>query len=313
MSGFEDPDVAAFLSSLRLGTGKVYECGLKLFRQFYADKGAVSDFLDFVEHDRLSPRRKRKHASTEILNGFAVWLSNRGYAPKTIRVYVGAVQSLGKYYDIPISLRYVRLPPAVPVYRKHPWNLAEIGEFIAVMDKPTYRSIAASVLQSGLSISDILALTYSDIKEDFEKGVTPLCLDLTRKKTGVRFITFLGDWAVRLLREHLANRKLEDTSPIYNVSARNVHAHFRLTAIKFAGAFKGRNPYSPHSLRAAFRTFLSDDRVDLLYIEFWMGHKLPEQQKAYIIKSKESWRQTCKEQAEPWLTPPQYKTAFNSN
>ena len=70
----------------------------------------------------------------EVLHGFVVWLGNRGYAQKTIRVYVEAVQSLAKYYDIPISLRYVRLPPAQPIHRKHPWTLAEIGEFIAAME-----------------------------------------------------------------------------------------------------------------------------------------------------------------------------------
>ncbi|MBS7652910.1 site-specific integrase [Candidatus Bathyarchaeota archaeon] len=125
-----------------------------------------------------------------------------------------------------------------------------------------------------------------------------------RRKTGVRFMTFLGGWAVKLLKEHLSSRKLEDTSSIFNVTARTVHAYFRKTAQKFAGAFKGRNPYSPHSLRAAFRTFLSDHKVDPLYVEFWMGHKLPEQLRAYINKSRESWRQTYREQAEPWLTPP---------
>jgi hypothetical protein len=55
-----------------------------------------------------------------------------------------------------------------------------------------YRSIAASIVQSGLSVSDLLALTYGDIKEEFEKGTTPICLSLTRKKTGVSFITFFG-------------------------------------------------------------------------------------------------------------------------
>jgi len=204
----------------------------------------------------------------------------------------------------------VLLPPAQPVNRKHPWTLAEVGEFIGIMDKPIYKSIAASILQSGLSLSDLLALTYDDIKEEFEKGITPLCLDLTRKKTGVSFITFLGGWAVELLREHLANKKLDDNSPIYNVSARNVHAYFRKAAQKYAGAFKARNPYSPHSLRAAFRTFLSDHKVDPLYIEYWMGHKLPAQLSAYINKSRESWRQTYHQQAKPWLTPPQYKNSI---
>jgi hypothetical protein len=57
-------------------------------------------------------------------------------------------------------------------------------------------------------MSDLLSLTYGDIKEEFEKGIVPICLSLTRKKTGISFITFLGSWAVRLLREHLVNSKL---------------------------------------------------------------------------------------------------------
>lgn len=291
-----------FLSALKPNTRNVYGRGLKVFQQFYAGYGSVMNFLDRVERDRLLPRRDRKRVAVEVLSSFADWLQKSGYAPKTVRVYVGAVQSLAKYYDVPISLRYVRLPPAQPVNRKHPWTLEEIGEFIETMNKPIYRSIAASILQSGLSLSDLLALTYGDIKEEFEKGITPLCLDLTRKKTGVHFMTFLGGWAVKLLKEHLGDWKLEKTSPIYNVSARNVHAYFRKTAQKFAGNFKGRNPYTPHSLRAAFRTFLSDHKVDPLYIEYWMGHKLPEQLSAYINKSRESWRQTYRQQAEPWLT-----------
>jgi hypothetical protein len=41
------------------------------------------------------------------------------------------------------------------------------------MDKLLYRSIAASILQSGLSVSDLLALRYGDVKEEFEKGIRP--------------------------------------------------------------------------------------------------------------------------------------------
>jgi integrase len=305
--GFASDEVAEFLSVLKTGTRNVYSRGLTVFQQFYLSQGSIKDFLDRVEQDRLLPRSQRRRVDRLTLNSFVVWLQDRGYAPKTIRIYVGAVQSLAKYFDIPISLRYVQLPPAQPVNKKHPWTIEEVGEFIATMNKLLYRSIAASIVQSGLSVSDLLALTYGDIKEEFEKGVTPLCLSLTRKKTGITFITFLGDWSVKLLREYLADRRLGNETLVYEISSRAVHAYFRKIALKFADNFKGRNPYSPHSLRAAFRTFLSDHKVDPLYIEFWMGHKAPEQQSAYINKSMESWRQTYRQQAEPWLTPPQYK------
>ncbi|MEM3153248.1 MAG: site-specific integrase [Candidatus Bathyarchaeia archaeon] len=300
-------EVSEFLSVLKRGTRNVYGRGLAAFQEFYSSRGSIRDFLDRIEQDRLLPRIKRKHVDRVTLNNFVVWLQSRGYSPKTVRTYVGAVQSLAKYYDISISLRYVQLPPAQPVNKKHPWTMEEVGDFIALMDKPMYRSIAASIVQSGLSLSDILPLKYSDIREELEKDITPICLSLTRKKTGVSFITFLGSWSVKLLKDYLADLKLDDETPIYNVSPRVVHAYFCKIAQRFAGIFKGRNPYSPHSLRAAFRTFLSDRKVDPLYIEFWMGHSIPEQQKAYIVKSRESWRQTYKEQAEPWLTPSQHE------
>jgi len=296
-----------FLSVLKLGTRNVYDRGLAAFQEFYSRYGSIKDFLDRVEQDRLLPRGQRRRVDRVTLNNFVAWLQDKGYSPKTVRIYVGAVQSLAKYCDVPISLRYVQLPPAQPVNKKYPWTIGEVNRFVVMMDKPVYKSIAASIVQSGLSISDLLALTYQDIKEEFEKGITPLCLSLTRKKTGIAFITFLGNWSVNLLKDYLADRKLEDETPIYNISSRAVHAYFHKIARKFAGNFRGRNPYSPHSLRAAFRTFLSDHKVDPLYIEYWMGHKTPEQQSAYINKSRESWRQTYLEQAEPWLTPPQFK------
>ena len=197
-----DSEVSEFLSVLKFGTHNVYGRGLAVFQLFYSAQGSIKDFLDRVEHDRLLPRSQRTRIDRVTLNNFVAWLQNKGYSPKTIRIYVGAVQSLAKYFDIPISLRYVQLPLAQPVNKKHPWTIEEVGEFIAYMDKLLYRSIAASIVQSGLSVSDLPSLTYGDIKEEFEKGTTPICLSLTRKKTGVSFITFLGSWSVKLLKDY---------------------------------------------------------------------------------------------------------------
>ncbi|MGQ9781925.1 MAG: hypothetical protein ACUVQ8_06730 [Nitrososphaeria archaeon] len=155
---------------------------MTVFQQFYSSHGSVKDFLDGVEEDRLLPRNQRKRVDRVTLNNFVVWLQDRGYSPKTIRSYVDAVQSLAKYFDIPISLRYVQLPPAQPVNRKHPWTIEEIGSFIDLIDKRLYKSVAVSIVQSGLSVSDILALTYGNVKEELEKGITPICLNLTRKR-----------------------------------------------------------------------------------------------------------------------------------
>jgi len=141
-------EVGKFLSVLKAGTRGVNSAGLKLFRQYYSSRFFLGDFLKNVKHNGFLIRHAKRRKATETLDDFAAWLQDYRYAPKTVRVYIGAVQSLAKYYDIPINLRYGNLPTAIPVNRKHPWTLAEVDEFVAAMDKPMCRSIAALILQS---------------------------------------------------------------------------------------------------------------------------------------------------------------------
>ncbi|MBS7612183.1 hypothetical protein KEJ27_08300 [Candidatus Bathyarchaeota archaeon] len=223
-------EVLEFLSVLKSGMRNVYGRGLATFQEFYLSHGSIKDFLNHVEQDRLLPRSERRRVDRVTLNGFVAWLQNRGYSPKTVRSYVSAVRSLAKCFDIPISLRYVQLPPSQPINKNHPWTIEEVDKFVDIMEKPIYTSIAASIVQGGLSLSDLLTLKYGDIKEEFEKGIMPICLSLTRKKTSIAFLTFLGGWSVKLLREYLANHKLKRETPIYEASSRAVHSYFRKIA-----------------------------------------------------------------------------------
>jgi integrase len=303
-----EPEVEEFLSAHKPGTRHVYEEALDNFRNFYMEKEkkTISDFLAQVEEDLQKPRLRKTRVARRTLNAFIVWLQEKGRSPKTINTYVGVVQSLAKYFDIPVSLRFVNRPPSRAIHKKHPWTIEEAARFVDMMNNAQYKSIATAIVQSGLSISDLLGLTYGDIREEFEKGITPLCLDLSRVKTSVPFMTFIGKWTLEQLRQHLAERQLRDTTPIFAISKRAVDDYFTRIGRKFGGKISERNPYSPHSLRAAFRTILSDHKVDHLYIEFWMGHRVPEQQIVYVSKSREGWRETYRTMAEPWLTPPNF-------
>ena len=297
-------EVEEFLSALKPGTRHVYQRGLAKFQEFLSNQGLdVAGFLSLVEEDMRRPRLEKTRVARKTLNAFIAHLLGEGFAPKTINAYIGAVQSLAKYYDIPLSTRYINRPPTRALNKKHPWTIKAIGKFVSLMDNTQYKCIAACIVQSGLSISDLLGLRYGDIKDELEKGIAPLCLDLSRRKTNVPCLTFVGSWALGLLKQHLKDRHMQDDMPIFTISRRAVDSYFRRIGLKFGGRFSGRNPYSPHSLRAAFRTILSDHKVDPIYIEFWMGHKVPEQQIVYVSKSREGWRETYRTQAEPWLTP----------
>lgn len=300
-----DEDEQEFLDALKSGTRKVYKPGLEAFLNFYQQMGygeSLSDFLDAVEQDIRLPRRERKRFARNVFNEFVKFLVEKGFKPKSIRTYVSAVQSFAGYYDIKLSTRYVNLPTSNPVSHKFPWSLEKVAEFVELIKSPTVRSVAVTIFQSGLGLADALALTYGDIKYEYENGIVPLCLDLARIKTDVPFMTFIGKWGVDCLKKSLEGRNLTLDTPLYPVTDRTVEIHFKKLAKKWLGDYEGRNPMRPHSLRAAFRTILGDARCDRDVVEFWMGHKLPEQQRVYQSRTRDGWR-ALYQKYEKYLTP----------
>jgi len=277
---------------------------LELFQSYYG--GSFHGFLEAVLEDASKPPLEKRHVARDAIAGFAEWLSRRGCQPKTIRAYVAAVQACANYYDIPISVRYARLPKAVPQSKKYPWTVEDVEKFVQLIDDPLYQSIAVSLFQSGLSISDLLKLRYDDIRIEYEKSITPLCLDMYRMKTDVPFMTFIGAWGVNMLSKYLEEydrASIRPDEPLYPVTARAVEKVFQRITYKTIGGYKGKNPLRPHSLRAAFRTLLADAKMPSQEIEFFMGHKLPDQQRVYMSRSREGWRQLYRKY-EHALTPP---------
>lgn len=299
----KDDVEAPFLEALKPSTRRAYRHAFAIFQ---AEFGSLRDWLVKAQEDMQRSSLDKKWVVRSTIQQLTEKLTGMGYAPNTVRQVTAALKSLLEFYGIHTSFRHMNLPPPTPIHKKHPWTIEEIGRFVELLPNSLYKSIAASIVQSGLGLSDLLLLTYGDIRDEYERGITPLCLDLTRKKTTVPFMTFLGEWAVSHLREYLADRLLIDSVRLYPVSGRAVERVFSRTGRIFGGRFQGRNPFSPHSLRAAFNTLLRDRKVDHIYIEYWMGHAIPEQHRAYVTKSREGWRETYRTLAEPWLTPKQH-------
>ncbi|MFQ6076627.1 MAG: hypothetical protein ACE5Z5_10915 [Candidatus Bathyarchaeia archaeon] len=132
----KDRDALRFLNALKRGTRRVYTAGLSHFLNFYMDSGEgrnISDFLDALEADARLPRRQRKRVGGKVTRDFVEWLKERELAPKSIRAYVAAVQSLASYYGLSISTRYVNVPGSQPVSQKFPWSLEKVAEFISLI------------------------------------------------------------------------------------------------------------------------------------------------------------------------------------
>jgi integrase len=317
-----DERVQEYLKKLKEGSRSVAEVAINHFQKFYPEylrklccedwqtKSTVIDFFRRVYEDSKLPPLDQARVDTNTISDFNVYLIERGYSNKAVRTYVGAIQSLGRYLRIPLSARFTGLPPAVAQTKKHSWELDDVQKFVAHLEAPLHQSLATAFFQAGADISTLRLLEYRDIQEEYETGVVPLCLDLVRHKTQVPHMTFLGEWGAEYLRVWLESRgRLKPHDKLFPISKQGIDNYFLRRALLFAGVkeFPHRNPYAPHTLRAGFNTHCRDHKADPVYVDFWMGHEVPEQQKVYVSKTRDGWRKTYIQMAEAWVTPPAFR------
>jgi integrase len=295
-------------------TARAYRNALNRFAQFYRDQGSLEDFIVRVNADS-----KRDYGGDRVaektLSSFIKSLKAEGLSRKATRLYASAVQSLFKYLRISVTLSLTGLPKNRAEVEMYAWKNADrVGQFVSLMPDITYRTIGASIFQSGLSLVDLLGLKYGAIKDEFESHVLPLALTFTiegREKTEVSFITFLGRWAVDLLTEYLKDKNLDAGARLFPMSPEAVDSAFRTNARKFLGQAwqKGRNPCSPGSLRHGFRTVaIKSEVLETVEAEFFMGHKLGGNiQAIYTTRDVDDWRQVYSK-VEGFLTPDTLKT-----
>ena len=303
-----DPKAEQFLEQMKASTSATYRVALESFAEFYRPQGSIKDFLDRINEDNKRDYVEKQYVAETTLKSFVASLQQKGLSPKTIRCYAAAIQSLARYifrFSI-IDLRYVRLPPALLRSRKYPWNLENVSKFINSFSDPMYKALACLLFQSGLGLREALSLRYEDIASEFEKGVTPLCLDFTisgRRKTEQPFLTFCGKWACQLLRIYLKGKRIKPSDRLFPITKESVDTYFRACAKAFLGSWQGRCPARPHSLRSAFKTILADSKaIDRKDVEYFMAHNLQDIEKTYTERSLESWR-SIYAKVERFLTP----------
>jgi integrase len=184
------------------------------------------------------------------------------------------------------------------------------------MELIKYQALAGCILQSGLSISDILDRTYGDVHKELEAGTIPLCLApenshlFRHKKVGrnkhVKFLSFIGQTAVDLLKEYLSTRgPLTDKDPLFAIDQRTAEDYIARHAEKLYGEYEGMNPWRLHGLRDLFkkRALLSPlkSKEGESYIEYFSAHDLAaDVAKRYDTMTREEWRNIYAE-CQPFL------------
>jgi integrase len=293
-----DEPVLKYLETKKENTRIAYEKCLYRFRYFYGKP--LAEFIKEIEIEIEANKTRglidKIRPGEDTIRRFIQWHKEKGFAPKSTRQSIGALQNFLKYYGISMSYDFIELPPSRPLERndKHEWTLDQVKQLVDSAEYLRDKALILIAFQSGLGISDILDLDYGDIKQEFEAGIIPLVIEGYRKKTGVKIRTFVGRDAVSYLRLYLKPRiPLKRDDPLFTklgtskrLTGNAVRKQFRVYAQKLGFIVdedleNGYNPARPHSLRSGFRSRLTG-KMDEQLIEFFMAHDIGEEKRTYI-------------------------------
>lgn len=293
-------EVEEFLAAKRSVSFKVFRSALNNFMRYYrgrhGEEATLSGFLDALDTNAAKPRRERTRLAEAELNTFIDYLKNKELSNNSIRTYVMVIKNFLKYKGFTVTNNFIKIPPekSMKENRKHPWKIDDVRAFVNNANSMRDKALILCMFQSGISVGEICRLDYGNIKKEFEAGVLPLILELTRGKTGVEFKTFFGRDAVKYLRLYLETRKnLKHKTPLFTqmnsdtkrLTKWAIQSKFReySTQITFArhNEANNYNPIRPHSLRSGFNSRLTG-KADRTLIEFFMGHSIGTEKLAYL-------------------------------
>jgi len=155
-------------------------------------------------------------------------------------------------------------------------------------------------------VSDLLKVTYGDVRSQIESSAEYIHLRMLRGKRRELgfFDTFFGRMSVEALKQYLLAREgLETSSRLFPCTARNVNSFLNRMSRRAGLTWK----VSSHDLRKFFATNLklarvNDPAFNESLVEYWQGHSLGKVKGAYFIPPVEE-QLTLYKMAEPRLEP----------
>lgn len=209
------------------------------------------------------------------------------YAPLSQKVFLTVPKSFFTFYKIPLDVDLPRHPCVI--YHNQDLTKEQLRMILSKASQRD-RAIFLMMAESGLRANTIVALKYWQIREDYEKDVTPLRIltpsESLKDHVGDRW-SFIGEDGVKALREYLKPRlplKAEDyvfasekpsrvkgeqfTEASLSTIFRRITEHLKMEK---GSPFGKPGHFRMHGLRKYFRNNM---KAEESFREFWMGHSL---------------------------------------
>lgn len=227
-------------------------------------------------------------------------------AESTMYNILTPINSFFKWLDTPIRIHGHKLRVT---YHNRDITTEEIDRILKHTEKVRDRAIYCMIAQSGLRPTTVSKLRYKHIKEDYEKGIIPMKIDIPRaiaKGKNKDYFTFIGEETVNYLREYFTLRfkgkQPQEEDLVFlkrggkeeKISTISISIIFGRTALKLGiskdNKGKPRN-IRLYCLRKWFRNEASEHKeVDSEYVHHWMGHTLNRMDEHYFTKDVEKHR-----------------------
>lgn len=232
-----------------------------------------------------------------LISAFLTYLeTERHNSARTRNLRLTAIRSLFRYaaYQHPEHAAVINRVLAIPAkrYDKRLISFLTEAETIALLDAPDQtrwegrrdRTLLAVALQTGLRVSEIIALDCGDIT--LGTGAHLRCEGKGRKQRAVP----LTKTTQALLHAWLAERAGAPTDPLFptrtgrrlsrDAVERRVATH-AAAAARHCPSLKGKKLH-PHVLRHSCAMSLLQAHVDTTVIALWMGHADPRSTAPYL-------------------------------
>ena len=258
------------------------------------------------EKDQFNPDKKIRRRFESELNAFIASKSKEGYKVATLQVMWASIRSFFEIHYSPLIMRKGDYPTGDSDGVKRATDEA-IKRALTNKTKLSFQSYPLIMFakDTGLRISDIVALNCGDIPRQIENGVCPIQINVITEKTNLIAKTFIGKEAIDALREYFKKRetgatkwhkcvppeKITPASPLFKKwCGGTVKRMNRISAshvIRNAFFYVGETRMSAHSLRKRLQTALEKGGMNTNWIDQVLGHKLINSRDAYSLPTDE--------------------------
>ena len=283
---------------------------LQYFSGFCEFSGKDPDtIIEQREKDQLNPDRKIRRRFESELNSYIAFKRKEGYKVATLQVMWASIRSFFEIHYSPLIMRKGDYPTGDSDGVKRATDEA-IKKALINKTKLSFQSYPLIMFakDTGLRISDIVALNCGDMLQQIENGVCPIQINVITEKTNLLAKTFIGKEAIDALREYFKKRemgatkwhkcvppeKITPASPLFKKwSGGTVKRMNRISAshvIRNAFVYVGETRMSAHSLRKRLQTKLEKGGMPTNWIDQVLGHKLINSRDAYSLPTDEELR-----------------------